>query len=154
MPSQTEQTGDEFRTEQSSPEFRTVPAEQIGAAWPSIHPLIERALRHGQGDGTTAEHVRAKLLLGDSRLWVAQLEDGRILGGVIWAARRYDTGVKIHVDFIFGTDLSEWLSDLMMLGRHVQIETGAMCIEGSCRPGLAKILKRYGWREKAVIMEM
>ena len=153
LPSQTVQIGEERRTEQSSPEFRTVRSEHLGAVWPRVEPYIARALRHGQGDATTTEHVKAGLLLGNTRMWVA-LEDEEILGGIIWSARRVDTGQKLWIEFIFGRDLERWLDELMELGRDMKEITGSFAIEASCRPGLVKILKQHGWRQKAVVMEM
>ena len=133
-------------------DWRRVPADQLGAIWPQIEPIVARGLRHGQGDGTTTEHMRARLLLGDSRVWVAYHGD-ELLGGCIWSLRETDTGAKIWVDMLFGHELEVWLPSLMDIGKYVQEQTGARCIEGSCRIGLSRVLKRHGWKPKAVVME-
>jgi hypothetical protein len=86
-------------------------------------------------------------------MWIA-VDGGEVLGGIIWSAHPKDTGTQLWVDFIFGKDMSEWLPGLMDLGRDMKDIVGAYTIEASCRRGLAKVLERYGWRRKAVIMEL
>jgi len=147
------QTGAALQTELSSPEFRSVPPDQVEAIWPTLEPMIKRGLAHGQGDGTTSDHMKWAVQRGASLLWVVKRGE-EFIAGVVLAVREQDTGRKLWVDMLAGIDADEWGDQLMDLLRDYKSITGCRCIEASCRSGLARKLQRRGWRKKAVVMEL
>ena len=118
MRSQMEQTGVERRTAQSSPECRLVLPDDLGGIWPHVEPMIARGMRHGLGDESTPEHMRAKLLLRQLHMLVAVV-GGDVMGGVVWHFRTVDLGTKIWIDMIFGKQMDEWIGQLMEAGKRV-----------------------------------
>lgn len=149
----TVQTGDEPKIEQSSPEWKNVEPQYATAVWQQVRPMVERGLRHGQGDGTTPEAMLGEILLGKFKLW-AFLDGTEVIAIVVFRMMNYVTGKKIWIDMLAGDGSSKWADSLELLFNDLKDLTESMCVETSARPGLAKILKKRGWREKATIMEL
>jgi len=130
----------------------TLPAE-LDYIWPKVVGLIERGLRHGQGDGTTSEVLRHRIITGDMLMWA--IHDGEdVKGVVILSVNVHATGKKLFVEMLAGRNPEEWQDQLIVLLRDFRDVVGAMCIEASCRRGIVKKLYDLGWREKAVVMEL
>lgn len=141
-------------TRQDDVEFSSVTViEEINYVWPEVVDLIERGLRHGQGDGTTSETLRHRVMTGDMLMWTVH-KDSEVLGVVILSMNTHATGKKLFVEMLAGHNPEEWQDQLIDLLRDFRDITGAMCIEASCRKGMVKRLRALGWREKAVVMEL
>jgi hypothetical protein len=153
LQSATVQTGSEFKTSPQSPEFRSVDRESLGIVWPIVEPMVRRALKHGQGDAGTAEGLLRKVYDGDLQMW-AILIDGEITAAVILSVLQLDVCSKVWVHVIAGKRSDLWAADISKLLLDFKELTGAKCVEASCRPGAAKVMKSVGWRQKAVIMEL
>lgn len=150
MHSQTAQISEELPIEQLS--VSEVNPEVAASIWPTIEPMIARALRHGQGDNTTPEYVLAAILQKLSTLWVAH-DGNEILGCVVFRVQEQDVCRKVWIDFIAGRDFMRWYRQTHDLLLDYMEVIGAKCIEGSCRPGMARFLKKMGSKQKAIIME-
>lgn len=114
---------------------------------------IEKALSTGQGDGTTASHMMARVMTGDLKMWV-MVDGGEIIACVVLSVRKTDTMTKLFIELVAGRDSELWNDALEQLVLDFKDLVGATCIEASCRLGLAKYLHKRGWRKKAVIMEL
>lgn len=115
--------------------------------------MIERALSHGQGDGTSWEHMLAAILMQKMTLWVIH-EGDDIVACVVLSVNEHAKGKKVFVQLTAGRDLDRWIDQIEGLLRDYRDLVGAMTIEASCRKGLARRLSRRGWGKKAVIMEL
>jgi len=129
-----------------------VPPHMAGQVWPHVEPHVMRGLKHGQGDETTSHHMLAAVLQGHRSLWVIH-KGTNILGCVVWKLNQYDTCKKIWVDIIAGKDMNEWYDMTTDLLLDYMDLVGAKCLEGSARPGMAKVMKKHGAKVKAIIME-
>ncbi len=87
------------------------------------------------------------------QMWVSH-EDGQIDSGIIISVTQNLNGQKVWVELLAGEDMDSWVDDMEGSLKKFQDFIGAMCVEASCRPGLAKYLKRRGWKEKAIVMEL
>jgi len=125
----------------------------LGAVWPRVRPLVERALRHGQGDGTSVEVVLAGLVEGVTQLWVIH-EGDDIQACIVLSVTSHPKGRKVFVELLSGEGMDDWADALEGLLRDFKDLTGSACIEASCRKGLARYLSRRGWKTKAVIMSL
>ena len=122
--------------------------------WPQIEPMIVRALRHGQGDGSTPEYVYKALLEDETVLWVIH-DDEDIRAMAVLSITLHPQGKKLNVELLAGEGIDDWGDELETLLMDFRDLLGAYCIEASCRRGLAKyLLRRPLWRQKAVIMEI
>ena len=114
--------------------------------------MLKRALRHGQGDGASIDDIIRSLAGGESKMWVVR-ENFDILACMVWTVTEHKKGRKVLVEFLAGKDMDLWVGMLEELLQDYRDLVGAMCVEASCRKGLAKKLSERGWRSKAVIME-
>lgn len=113
---------------------------------------VKKAFSVGQADAVTPQDMLAAIQDGREMLWA--VHDGEnVKGAVLVSVPTYSTGRKVWVSMIVGEDMPEWADDVESALTKYRDEVGAMCVEASCRPGLARYLTRRGWRTKAVIME-
>lgn len=115
--------------------------------------MIERGLGQGQGDATSPELMLAAIQAGTMSLWAVH-EGDEIQAGIVLSVLENPKGKKLYVELLAGTGMDEWVGDLEKTVLEAKALTGAMCVEASCRKGLARYLKRRGWNQKAVVMEL
>lgn len=118
----------------------------------AVRPQVEKALSSGQGDATTYEAGLAAIEAGESSLWAVH-EGDAIRAVIVLTALSVPAGRKLHVELLAGEGMDEWGDEVEAALEQCRQMVGAFCIESSCRPGLARYLKRRGWRQKAVVME-
>lgn len=129
-----------------------VPPEWSGKVFDELRPQLLKALRTGQGDGITEIEFRRAVESGQMQMWAVHDDEG-IKAAIVISVSQHSTGRKLFVELLLGHNIDDWVADLERLLQDYREITGAMCIESSCRPGLAKYLATRGWRKKAVIME-
>lgn len=129
-----------------------VPPEQAREVLAEFAVEVRKALESGQGDATNVADVAESITTGRSRVWVAHDEEG-LWGVAVVTIPEYPAGRKVYVELLAGRDMDRWADEMETALQQCAALVDAMCIEGSCRPGLARRLRRRGWRTKAVIME-
>lgn len=146
--------GDAAKVIQDEPiEISSVPEEMVRHVWQSQIDMIERGLRHGEGDNVRSDDILAKVFSGEYILWAIHQGTDIIAISVVSVIRTRKT--KLFVKLIAGRDMSLWLGQYLELLADFKDVIGADCIEASCRPGLAKILlSEHGWSTKATVMEL
>lgn len=141
-----------YKIEPSPLEVSSVAPEIAPGIWGKFRPLIERALSRGAGC-TTPEHMLAAILSGDMNLWAVH-EGADIIALVVVSVRTTSTKKYVCVELVAGRDLDRWIGRLEGLWREFRDLTGADTIQASCRAGIARRLKRRGWRTRAQLMEL
>ena len=137
--------------------LNVVPQDMVEETWPVVGPIIERALKYGEGDRQTLESMKAALVSGQAMLWVTR-SYGEIVGTIVVKLVDYPNKRAVFVELIAGDAGTHNLFAKSfgavndMLKRFKKLNK-ADTIEASCRPGLARILERRGWKPKAVVME-
>lgn len=144
--------GDVSQTAPSSLNVSGVPADQVALLWPRIEPLVEKALRHGEGDESDPATVRAELEAGRMVLWV--IHDAEIVAVLVLKVLVHPRKKTLHLVLTAGTRLAEWVGEIEGLLRDYAGLIGADTIEASCRDGLMRVLKKRDWKRKATIMEL
>lgn len=143
---------------QDDVEFSKVEPTTVAYIWPHVVPMIERGLRHGQGDATTSDMLRHRVTSGQMLMWAfhrgGDIRVENILGVIILSVHQHATGKKLFVEMLAGRDYKAWQDELTQLLLDFRDIVGATCIEASCRKGLIKPLSELGWRQKSVIMEL
>lgn len=125
----------------------------ISHVWDSQIDMIESALSHGQGDGTSSTAVFAGIVSGRNLLWAVHRGED-ILAVVILSVQSTSKMKKLIVEMIAGREMSLWADEVQKLLIDFKDIIGAACVEASCRPGLARFLGKTGWSKKAIIMEL
>lgn len=113
---------------------------------------LKKALESGQGDATNGREMLDMINAGTAQVWAAH-DGGNVKGVCVVSVNQYVTGRKVYVHFLAGKGMDDWADVMEAALIECREQADAMCVEGSCRPGLAKRLKRRGWKMKAVIME-
>lgn len=130
-----------------------VTPESVGYVWQQILPMVERALAHGAGDCTSADHVLAAIQRGDNELWAIH-RSSKIVAGLVISVQRHPAKTTLHVELCAGRDLDDWIEKIEGLLMEYRDLIGADTVEATCRAGLAKRLRKRGWGAKATIMEL
>lgn len=129
-----------------------VPPDLATSVWERFLPLIERALSRGAGC-TTPTHMLAEILTGDMQLWAVH-EGEDVIAAVVVSVRKTSVKTSVCVELVAGRDLDRWIGKLEDLWREFRDLAGADTIQASCRGGIARRLKRRGWRVRAQLMEL
>lgn len=124
----------------------------INDVWPALLPMVERGLRHGEGDTITADFIRQSVLAGEMHAWTVRNTEG-IAAVLIFRVRVDAGGRSLFVVMLAGRDMPAWIDELEEILMDYRDIVGARCIRASCRLGLAKKLAERGWTRKSVIME-
>jgi hypothetical protein len=133
-------------------EICEVQTELVPKVWSALAPQIDKALSTGQGDECTPESICAGIGSGLSQMWA--IHDGdKLKGCVVVAVEQSAAARKVWVDLMAGEDVHAWEDKLEEVLDGFCRAVGATCVETSARPGLAKLLRNRGWKQKAVIME-
>lgn len=128
-----------------------VQPEAVDSVWMQLRPMIQKALRTGQGDQTTEGYLLAGIKSGNLLLWA--VHDGKIYAVMILDILQHPAKKVLFVVLIAGEQREKWADKLENSLVEFSRIIGAESIEASCRAGLAKYLGKRGWKQKAVIME-
>lgn len=130
-----------------------VPPESLESVWLKVQPMVSRGLTRGAGDSLTGDDICRGVLSGDLEMWA--VHDGpEIVSIVVLRIVRRARGLVVIVVLVAGRDFSAWGQRIQSLIQDYAGLIGAVGIEATARPGMAKWLSAMGWRRKAEIMEL
>lgn len=130
-----------------------VPPAEVDFVWSQVEPMVRKGLAHGEGDSTTAEHIREQVRRGELILWA--VHDGPDVAAVIVLdVVKHPAKTTLFVVLIAGRRFGDWAPAVQNLLRDYAAIVGADTIEASVRDGLTKWLGNMGWKRKATIMEL
>jgi hypothetical protein len=124
-------------------------ADEIMAIWPTVRPLIERAVLRGHGE-YLAEDVAASLLQGDSVLWLL-LHAGTIRACAVVELLAYDRLRAARIVVLSGHGMKSWAHYIEVI-EHWARDCGCERVEAICRPGFGRWLQRYGYERDYVVV--
>ena len=126
----------------------------IDIVWPLVLPMVERGIRHGEGDTLTAGMIRHAIIDGEMSAWaVREIASGEILAVLVFRIRLCVNGRSVFVVMLAGERMVEWVDEVETMLRDYAVIVGARNVRANCRMGLSHILARRGWKRKSVIME-
>lgn len=129
-----------------------VTPEQLDLVWPHFLPMVERGLRHGQGDSLIPADVYEGIASGQMGFWVAH-EGEKLSGGMVLEVNQHPRKKVVFVVLLVGEDFDSWVDEMEAALMNYRDINGADSIQASCRKGMVKKLMQRGWKQKAVIME-
>jgi hypothetical protein len=121
--------------------------------WQSQIDMIERGLRHGQGDDVSSFDILGKVLTGENILWVVH-HGSDVIAIVVLSVIKAPKKTKLFVELIAGRDMPLWYDQVQELLVDFKDVIGADCIQSCSRPGMVKYMSKTGWSKKATIMEL
>ena len=117
-----------------------VEAEDIDMVWDDVVPLIEKALRHAEGE-LIPEDIKKHLDSANLRLWVA-LEDRDVIAAMVTEIIQYPRKKIVRVITLAGKNMGLWYDFLPMLEGYA-IRHGCSSLEAWSRKGMARKLKDW-----------
>ena len=146
-----EPTGDVSQTERLSVSY--VEPEHIDFVWRQLEPMIQRGLKRGAGDSVTSESLRESVKSGD-RILLAVHEGTDVTAGVLFEVQQHPAKKILFVIMVAGRDFDSWAQQAKEMMLALKDEYGADSVQATVRDGFVPVLKRYGWKKKATLMEM
>jgi hypothetical protein len=130
--------------------IKHVQTEYCAQAWPLVEEYIEKALEYGHDD-YTLEQMKLLVCLGNWILLVAVDEQGKIHGAATSTFINYPNDRVAFITSIGGKLITnqetfKQMSDILKAG-------GATKIQGMARPSIARLWKRYGFKERTMLVE-
>jgi len=127
-----------------------VPLSLVHTTWPIVEKFLEDALQWGQDD-YTIEQVKVYITKGDWMLLVAVDEDGAIHGA---AAVNVYNMPNDRIAFVVAIG-GRLISNDVTYGQLCSLvkSFGATKIQGVARESVAKLWKRYGFKERYTLVE-
>ena len=117
-----------------------VEAEDIDMVWDDVVPLIEKALRHAEGE-LIPDDIKKHLDSANLRLWVA-LEGRDVIAAMVTEIIQYPRKKIVRVITLAGKDMSLWYDFLPMLEGYA-IRHGCSSLEAWTRKGMTRKLKDW-----------
>lgn len=131
--------------------IQPVPVQLVNQIWDKVEPFIKSA---GDKAGTTeytVEQIKVYLVLGDWMLLVATDENKEIHGAATINFINYPGDRVAFVTAIGGKLVSSPETFAQM--SNIFKANGATKIQGLARDSIARLWKRFGFEEKAILVE-
>ena len=119
--------------------------------WPEAGLLLSDALARA-GEGWTLGEVRAELEAARGVLWLVRDSTGRLVGALV--AHAHSRRKTLVVWLMAGQDFEDWRAEVQPLLQRYAAEQQLQGVEAWVRPGLARKLSRYGWREQQRLVRL
>lgn len=131
-------------------QVQLVPLSLIHQTWPLIDEYLEEALKWGEDD-YTIEQVKVYITKGDWMLLIAVDEDKNIHGAAAVNIYNMPNDRVAFVVAIGGRLISsvETYAQLCALLKSF----GATKLQGVARKSIARLWKRYGFKERYILVE-
>ena len=117
-----------------------VEAEDVDMVWDEVSPLIEKALRHAEGE-LIPNDIKKHLDASNLRLWVA-LENRDVIAAMVTEIIQYPRKKIVRVITLAWKDMNMWYKFLPMLEGYA-IRNGCSSLEAWSRKGMARKLKDW-----------
>ena len=131
-------------------QIRPVEPQYVAQAWPMVEKYIANALQYG-GDDYTLDQVKVYLAGNQWVLLVAVDEEGVIHGAATVSFINYPNDRIAFITFIGGKLISNKDTFAQMSG--ILKGFGATKIQGAARESIARLWRRFGFKERYRIVE-
>ncbi len=132
---------------------KAIPAANLKAFWPIVAPMLAPAVRQSGGRVTMATLYRG---LTEHRfvLWVALNEKNETAAALTTHIASYPARKMLSIDFVGGDEMAGWLPTASDTFRRYASDTGLDGVEGGGRAGWVRALRKLGWTQSLVVVEV
>lgn len=120
-----------------------VSRETLDDWWPVVEPMLSPALDRG-GDLLSISDVKEHIRSGRCMLWI--VEETTVVAALVMHLP--DDRDSLMVWLMGGRDFSDWQPTVQPLLQRYARDVGRTYVEAYARPGLAKKLRKSGWRTR------
>lgn len=130
-----------------------VPLEEIETMWPTVAPMLARAVVYSGGRTSTGA-LFAACKASRGLLWVVYRQLDKIIrAAFVTRVAAYPRRTMLVIDCAGGTHMKGWLKTVLDTFRRFAAESGYGGVEMYGRKGWRRVLARCGWTEAFVVME-
>jgi len=129
-----------------------VPVQLVNQVWSKVEPFIKSAEEKFGGSEYTTEQIKVYLVTGQMMLLVATNESTEIHGAATVSFINYPNDRVAFVTAIGGKLVTSPETFAQMA--EVFKANGATKIQGMAKEAVARLWKRFGFEEKAILVEV
>ena len=129
-----------------------VPVQLINQIWSKVEPFIKNAEEKFGGSEYTTEQIKVYLVTGQMMLLVATNESAEIHGAATVSFISYPNDRVAFVTAIGGKLVTNPETFAQM--SEIFKSNGATKIQGAAKEAVARLWKRFGFEEKAILVEV
>jgi hypothetical protein len=129
-----------------------VPVQLVNQVWSRVEPFIKSAEEKFGGSEYTTEQIKVYLVTGQMMLLVATDENAEIHGAATVSFINYPNDRVAFVTSIGGKLVTSPETFAQMA--EVFKGNGATKIQGMAKEAVARLWKRFGFEEKAILVEV
>ena len=129
-----------------------VPVQLINQIWSKVEPFIKSAEEKFGGSEYTTEQLKVYLVTGQMMLLVATDDNSEIHGAATVSFINYPHDRVAFVTSIGGKLVTSPETFAQM--SEVFKSNGATKIQGAAKEAVARLWKRFGFEEKAILVEV
>jgi hypothetical protein len=129
-----------------------VPVQLVNQVWSKVEPFIKSAEEKFGGSEYTTEQIKVYLVTGQMMLLVATDENAEIHGAATVSFINYPNDRVAFVTSIGGKLVTSPETFTQM--SEVFKANGATKIQGAAKEAVARLWKRFGFEEKAILVEV
>ena len=129
-----------------------VPVQLVNQVWSRVEPFIKSAEEKFGGSEYTTEQIKVYLVTGQMMLLVATDESAEIHGAATVSFISYPNDRVAFVTAIGGKLVTSPETFAQM--SEVFKANGATKIQGMAKEAVARLWKRFGFEEKAILVEV
>ena len=131
--------------------IQPVPVQLVNQIWDKVEPFIKNAEEKFGGAEYTAEQIKVYLVMGEWMLLVATDENKEIHGAATVSFINYP-GDRVAFVTAIGGKLVSSLETFEQMS-NIFKANGATKIQGLAKEAVARLWKRFGFEEKAILVE-
>ena len=129
-----------------------VPTQFVNQTWEKVEPFIKSAEEKFGGSEYTTEQIKVYLVTGQMMLLVATNETNEIHGAATVSYINYPNDRVAFITSIGGKLVTS--PDTFAQMSEILKTNGATKIQGVAKEAVARLWKRFGFEEKAILVEV
>lgn len=133
-------------------QIKQVPVQLVNQTWAKVEPFIKSAEEKFGNAEYTTDQIKVYLVKGDWMLLVAVDEANEIQGAATVSFTNYPSDRVAFVTAIGGKLVSS--QDTFKQMADIFKANGATKIQGAAKEAVARLWKRFGFEEKAILVEV
>jgi len=132
--------------------FTLVPHEYTLTVWPEVAEMLQKAAKT-TGGRFDKMNILDELMARTIELWIIY-EDNTPVAAITTRVVWYKEFKALSIDWVGGTQMKDWLDEVMSTLKKYAQDNGCTRLEGRGRAGWKRVLSRYGWKPDYVSYEL
>lgn len=125
-------------------ELTLVAAQGIPHIFENLAEKFQEVMEERNFHEYDLEELYRRLVEGEAQLWLVAEKGARLVMVGVTRVLRYPSVKRLSVDLIMGEDMEGCVA-MLEYGANWAKQFGCTEIEASCRPGIRKVMEKYGF---------